>query len=377
MASHQYPYGEDMPPEDFWNIVGRAGRIGQGRLGIVALVANNQDKAKILRGFINAQGGELNSALIRMTVEAQSFLGDLGGIVYKIPEWSSFLQYLAHTYRQMGEPESFIDQIEQVLRGTLGFEKLRSQNPSIANQLLGGIHNYLQYLQRPGQPLKLVDSTGFSLQSINTVLTNKGDISSSSWDSNTLFRNDNQTLQKMMGVLLKVPELRENLEAATGGNSPNGKKLALIIKDWVNGVSVSEIATHYFMKEGDDLTKAMTKCGQNLFGKLTQTASWGLGALLSITGSNLPEDQLKILRNLPSQVYYGVNSDAAIVLRLLGVSREAASPLANVMGAVLSQPVTAIREQLKGMNESDWNRALGEKKGVIYRKVWRILEGIE
>lgn len=25
MASHQYPYGVDMPPEDFWNIAGRTG----------------------------------------------------------------------------------------------------------------------------------------------------------------------------------------------------------------------------------------------------------------------------------------------------------------------------------------------------------------
>ena len=36
-ASYQYPYGQDMPPEDFWNIAGRAGRIDQGDLGIIAL----------------------------------------------------------------------------------------------------------------------------------------------------------------------------------------------------------------------------------------------------------------------------------------------------------------------------------------------------
>ncbi len=381
MASHQYPNKNsppvDMPPEDFWNIAGRAGRIGQSSLGIVALVADNRDKAEKLRRFINNQTGDLNSALIELAKSTENLLNDLGKIVYQRPEWSSFLQYLAHTYREMGEPVSFVDQIEQVLRGTFGFEKLRSQNSSIANRLLGGIHDYLDYLQRPGQPLKLVDSTGFSLQSINTVLTNRGDIDSSSWDSNTLFRNDNQTLQMMMGVLLKVPELRENLEAATGGDSPDGQKLALIIKDWVNGISISEIATRYFMNDGDNLTKAMTKCGQNLFGKLTQTASWGLGALLSITGSDLPEDQLEKLRNLPSQVYYGVGSDSAIVLRLLGVSREAALPLASSMKVDLSQPVTVIRERLKSMNDSDWDRALGERKGQIYRKVWRILEGIE
>jgi len=381
MASHQYPSSqyphiEDMPPEDFWNIAGRAGRIGQGNLGVVVLVADDGDKARKLREFINKQTGELNSALLRMAKEAQALLSDLEVIVYRNPEWSSFLQYLAHTYRQMEEPDNFSDQIEQVLRGTLGFEKLRSQNSSLANQLIEGIHDYLHYLQRPGQPLKLVDSTGFSLQSINTVFTNKGDIDSSSWDSQTLFSDNSQTLRKMMGVLLKVPELRENLKAATGGKSPDGQKLALIIKDWVNGISLSKIAAHHFKEKGDDQTKAMTKCCQNLFGKLTQTASWGLGALLSITGSELPDEQLKLLSNLPSQVYYGVNSDAAIVLRLLGVSREAAAPLAKEMGDISNRTVMSIRENLKSMNDSVWIKALG-KKGVIYHKVWKILEGVD
>ena len=116
---------------------------------------------------------------------------------------------------------------------------------------------------------------------------------------------------------------------------------------------------------------------QNLFGKLTQTASWGLGALLSITGSGLSEDEFNRLRNLPSQVYYGVNDDNAITLRLLGVPRVAATPLANAMGNVLEQPLIGVREQLKGLDETGWIQALGQHKGKIYRKVWRTLEGLE
>lgn len=379
MASHQYPYGQDMPPEDFWNIAGRAGRIGQGSLGIVALVADSDSKATNLRKFINRQSGELNSALIALAKEASDWLDDLEGIVYRYPEWSTFVQYLAHTYRQMGEPAGFADQIEQVLRGTFGFEKLRAQNSSRASKLLEGIHTYADYLQEPGQPLKLVDSTGFSLQSIKTVLAaaNEEGIRGATWNSDSLFRHDNQDLQGMMGVLLRVPELRENLKAATGGNNPDGQKLALIVKDWVNGVSIPEIASRHFMNGGDDITKAMTTCGKNLFGKLTQTASWGLGALLSITGSDLSEEQFKALSNLPSQVYYGVNDDSAIALRLLGVPRVAAIPMANAMGNILEQPLTGIREHLKGLDETGWIQALGPHEGKIYRKVWRVLEGLE
>ncbi len=382
MASHQYPDDQkmvDMPPEDFWNIAGRAGRISQGSLGIVALVAYNDDKALILRDFINRQSGELNSALIAMAREAGEMLSDLGAIVYRYPEWSTFVQYLAHTYRQMGEPEGFADEIEQVLRGTFGFEKLRSQDSILASRLLDGIHNYTRYLKEPGQPLKLVDSTGFSLQSIRTVLGAVRDegIRSESWNTQSLFSYANGDLQGMMGVLLRVPELRENLRAVTGGSSPDGRKLALIVKDWVNGVPIPEIARRYFMGEDRDFVTAMTACGQNLFGKLTQTAAWGLGALLSITGSHLPEEQLRSLSNLPSRVYYGVNSDSAIALRLLGVPRTAATQLAAFMGNVLTDSLDGVRRHLRSMDTTSWKRALGQHQGEIYQKVWRILEGLD
>jgi len=384
MASHRYPastspFWVDMPPEDFWNIAGRAGRISQGSLGVVALVASNQSKAVTLRTFINKQSGELNSALISLAREAGDLMGDLGAIVYSHPEWSTFVQYLAHTYRQMGQPEGFADEIEQVLRGTFGFEKLRAQDPTLANRLLDGIHSYTQYLQEPGQPIKLVDSTGFSLQSIRTVLGAAGEegIRGETWDADSLFSQGNRDLQNMMGVLLRVPELRDNLKAVTGGRTPDGDKLALIVKDWVNGTSVPDIATRYFMREGDDEMKALTVCGQNLFGRLTQTAAWGLGALLSITGSGLPEEQLQSLSNLPSRVYYGVNDDAAIALRLLGVPRAAATKLAQSMGNVLDEPLATVRGRLRSMDEANWRQALGKHEGEVYQKVWRVLEGLE
>ena len=379
MASHQYPYGSDMPPEDFWNIAGRAGRIGQGSLGVVALVAEDAQKADTLQQFIERQSGDLNSALIELARKASEFLDDLEGIVYRHPQWSTFVQYLAHTYRQMGQPEGFADEIEQVLRNTFGFEKLRVQARTLADSLLEGVHAYAQYLQKPKQPIELVDSTGFSLQSIRTVLgvADEEGIGADVWNAESLFSQGNQDLRKMMGILIRVPELRENLEAVTGGSAPGGDKLARIIKDWVNGASVPDIARQYFRGNKDDDTQAITKCGQNLFGNLAQTAAWGLGALLSITGSRLTEDQMKTLKNLPSWVYYGVNSDKAIVLRLLGVPRSAVASLAGSMGDLLEQPLANVRSHLGNMDEKAWRQALGEREGGIYREVWRVLEGLE
>lgn len=376
MAATQYPYGETMPAEDFWNIAGRAGRVSQGQMGIVALVAKDVQEASKRREFIHRNTGDLNSALIQLAQTADDELSDLGMIVYRRPEWSGFLQYLVHTYRQMGEPANFADQIEQVLRGTLGFEKLRASNSRIANKLLAGIGTYVTYMTERGRPLKLVDSTGFSLQSIGTVLTHKGNLGPDSWDRDRLFSAGDRTLQDMMGVLLKVPELRENLSAVLGGRAPDGDKLALILKDWVNGEEITTIAERYFHEEGMDATTAMTKCGQNLFGKLAQTSSWGMNALLAITTSGMPDEQRSRLANLPSQVFYGVSTDGAIALRLLGVPRRAATRLAERLNINEGLSFSSIRQQLTRLSVGDWHDVLGSKGG-IYHRAWRIFEGAE
>lgn len=379
MASHQYPYGQDMPPADFWNIAGRAGRVDQGSLGVVALAAADGAKAIKLRKFIDKQTGELNSALIQLVADAGDFIDNLELIVYQKPEWSAFVQYLAHTYRQMGQPQAFADQIEQVLRGTFGFSKLRVANANQATRLLNSIRTYADYLSQPRQPLKLVDSTGFSLQSIKTAMIAAGQegIGKDAWNAQTLFGRESDTLKKMMGVLLKVPELRENLGEVTGKEGPNGDKLALIIKDWVSGCSLPDIAQRHFSKDGRDAIDEITACGQNLFGKLTQTAAWGLGALLSITGGDIPEEERQLLNSLASRVYYGVSDENAIALRLLGIPRMAAEPLASQIRASGHRPLAEVRNTLRSSDVAFWTSALGSDKGQIYRKVWRVLEGLD
>lgn len=379
MASHQYPYGQDMPPADFWNIAGRAGRVDQGSLGVVVMAADNDAKADKLKEFIHKQTGELNSALIRLVADAGDFIDDLGYIVYVKPEWSAFVQYLAHTYQQMGRPQSFADQMEQILRGTFGFGKLRASNANQATRLLNSIRNYAEYLSKPNQPLKLVDSTGFSLQSIKSAMIAAGQegIGKDDWNTQALFGSESDTLKRMMGVLLRVPELRQNLEEVTGTAGPNGDKLALILKDWVSGCTLPDIAQRHFSKDGRDATEALTACGQNLFGRLTQTAAWGLGALLSITGGDIPEEERQLLNNLASRVYYGVSDENAIALRLLGIPRMAAEPLASHMRTNGHRPLAEVRNALRSSDVAFWTGALGTDKGQIYRKVWRVLEGLD
>lgn len=385
MAAHQYPYGEDMPPEDFWNLAGRAGRVDHGSVGIVALAATDEEKASKLRDFVGQQVTSLNSTLIAMVQAAIATGAPLElHRLFHLPEWSAFLQYLAHTYRQIGDPQRFANEIEQVLRGTLGFQNLRRTRSDWANRLVASVQAYGERIS--GKSLKLVDSTGFSWETVSITLgkLSAERITEEVWDANHLFGRDNRNLRKLMGILLAVPELRENLEAATGGRGQDGDRLACMVRDWVNGATLPEMAQEYFATTAEGKAvkpnDALTNCCKNVFGKLTQTASWGLAALQTMTFDDrfdqLAEADQQTLRNLPARVFYGVNTDEAIALRLLGVPRGAAQPLAQTLNTPRNLPLPQLRSRLAQTDASLWTQSLGES-GQDYFKVWKMLEGVD
>lgn len=383
-ASYHYrsaspPYRPEMPPSHFWNIAGRAGRVDQGDIGVIAMVAGNVDK---LEEYIKRSVSDLNSTLITMVSEItdKEKLLNLGNLRWN-PGWSAFIQYLAHTYREIGDHDLFASQVEQVLRGTLGFQKLQKENRGWADQLILGVQNYTEKLK--GEPLGLVDATGFSLESVKGTFARIGaaKLTDDMWDTQ-LFVQKRGALKAMMGVLLKVPELQENLKAVTGGISGGGDRLASIICDWVAGKPLDELAQTYFSEndkgEKKDTTKALTDCCKSIFGKLTQTSSWGLSALQSMMLSEQFEDmspeRQRFLRNLPAKVFYGVDTDEAIALRLLGVPRAAAPKLADHMAIDPAAPLHEIRNRLRSSSKDTWQKALGPK-GASYHKVWSIIEG--
>jgi hypothetical protein len=282
----------------------------------------------------------------------------------------------------MGESETFITEIEQVLRGTFGFEKLRQQNRDWSNKFIRGVENYAKNMQEPQNkgPIKLVDSTGFSLQSVIQLLAsaNTEGISRDSWDKKSLFTDSSTELQKMVGVLLKIPELRDNFDDIKGKtNSQNGNTISLVVKDWVNGKSIENIAENYFKTETMNMDEAITKCGQSLYGKITQTTSWGLSALLSSTVGEIEEDEFKELSNLPARVYYGVNSDDAMMLRVVGVPRIASNELSKELVSIKNESVVNVRQVLRKGGQELWRKAMGEEKGIVYHKVWSVLEGLD
>ncbi|MER6755475.1 DEAD/DEAH box helicase [Micromonospora echinofusca] len=377
-ASHQYPYGQLMPPEDFWNIAGRAGRVDQGQVGVIALAAPTPEKATDLKSFVGNNVAALNSTLVAMVKAAMQEYGQIDLRRLSVHEqWSAFVQYLAHTYRQIGDHEQFAAEVEQVLRGTLGFRSLRAVNGSWANALIISVREYAEGLS--GKPLSLVDSTGFSWESVAATLGRLAEarITPDTWEE-PIYGADNHALRNMIGVMLEVPELREQLLDGAQGSGDQGSFIANVVHDWVNGMSLPDLAETYFKRDEDDMREAITKCCQRLFNKIAPTVAWGMSALQSLSirdaFDNADSDEQRRLRNLPAFAYYGVNSEGAVAARLLGVPRTAAGAIARAMSGQANAQ-ESLRENLRASTADQWVEAMGPP-GRDYFRAWRILEGV-
>ncbi|MER6014794.1 DEAD/DEAH box helicase [Streptomyces bluensis] len=380
MASHQFPYGEDMPAQDFWNLAGRAGRMEQGQVGLVVLAASDAEKDQKIRAFVDRKVSDLNSTLIEMVRTAISQYGQLNlhQLSYQ-PTWSSFVQFLAHTYRQIGDHAEFANEVEQILRGTLGFQDLRSKAPSWAAELTRSVRDYSERIT--GKPLSLVDSTGFSWESVSSALRRLSDarISERVWDE-PLYEGSPRTLAGLVGIMLEVPELRENLIPFIEDHQErSGDFISRVIQDWVNGASIPALASEYFKRDRDTDLAAVTKCCQRLFSKMAPTVAWGLSALQSMTISEdfegMSDSRKRELRNLPSYAFYGVANEREISMRLLGVPRSAAPRMANAIFGEESASLRDARSLLVSRGEEVWRSTLGDT-GSAYYRVWKILDGV-
>ena len=376
LGSHQYPYGMTMPTEDFWNIAGRAGRSNHGQPGVILLAAHNTEREATLKKYLTSATAELNSTLIAMVEAALKRFGglDLARLSF-IGEWSSFVQFITHTYRIVGA-EEFSVRVEQVLRGTLGFRELRTSQPARADALVQSVQTYTSQLS--GKPISLVDSTGFSWESVNATLARMSDcgIGDQLFDEE-LFTERSVALSDAIGVLLQVPELREQLVEHLDSTEFKSDFLSRVIKDWVTGMPLGDLAGNYFAKTSDgnqrDHIQALTRCCQRLFGSILPTVSWGLSALqaLAMTRQTDKETTDRSPQDVPSYVYYGVNTREAVAFRLFGVPRTAALALARTRGK--DHKTEELRQFLASSSPRDWTDALGDI-GRSYYDAWRLTE---
>ena len=386
MGAYNYPYVGPMPVRDFWNLAGRVGRAGQDSMGWVGVcVRNDSDLVNVTR-YVNTVSEDLLSQLVSIIDTALERPDvDFERWLYFDERWSSLLQFISHLRKQTEAQDLFIAQLEQKLQGTFGYRQLPPEKKAF---LRNQIRRYAEIISVTDAERS--DKTGFSTVSVNQMMyrLRGAGLVNSDWNKNQLFSEQNQSMQKLVGIMLNTYEIRKSIETLGTSERPlDQSSIARLIIDWVNGQAVSRIAGRFYPNE--DLNNAIRKTTQALYKVVAQSATWGLAALQSMPTSgvdwdNLSEIDKKRMANLPAYLHYGVNTDEGVLMRKNNIPRSIANRLgqlydAAVNGEIFSQPTDSVNNWLRNQERETWEsvRPAGSRlSGEEYKRVWEKLNGI-
>jgi hypothetical protein len=216
----------------------------------------------------------------------------------------------------------------------------------------------------------------------------KSGLTPQDWNKNQLFSEHNQSMQKLIGIMLNTYEIKRSIEELIAGGQPlNHASIARLIIDWVNGRDIASIGSRIYPEEESFI--AIQKVTKALYKVVANAATWGLAALQRMPTSgidwdNLSEIEKKRMANLPVYLHYGVNTDEGVLMRKNNVPRSIANRLgqlysASVGGEIFSQSTSSVSNWLNRQNVDTWNKARptnSKLSGEDYKKVWMKLNGI-
>ena len=395
LSTKAFAYGNQMTRRAFWNLAGRAGRVGQDSVGVVGIAAGKDRNGVI--DFVRQQTEELISQLVSIVRGLSATdLGQMEKVIHR-EEWSAFRSYIAHLFNELQNLQAVLGAAQQTLRDTLGYSTLESStNPEDrkrAGALLKATQAYVTELSQHPENATLADATGFDPDGVRAAIIEMGNLEHrlqpSDWQPGSIF-GSRSVLPQLVGVMLKVPQLRGELEKLAGSHGMDQRHIADIAKDWVSGVPLATLARKYFMKKDDDndITVALSDTCKGIYKTLANFGTWGLAALSQMGPSGLnfetmSEQEKRTINTLPAMLYHGVATESAVLLRMNAVPRSIAPNLAAEMEKELGSKrdeatIRTAREFLKSRTSQQWEKSRPKNApmtGDDYREVWRILSG--
>jgi hypothetical protein len=386
LQSRKHPYGKEMTFREFWNLAGRAGRIGHDSVGVIGLAAGAEPD-KIAK-YVSTRTGELVSRLVNMLNELDNtgHLNDLTSVIEE-EQWVDFRCYIAHLWNEKRNLDAVLADTEQLLRNTYGYGVLRStpDGERKARVLLDATKRYARKLAVNPERTELADMTGFSPEGVAGALIGfnqlERKLTVTDWTPQSLF-GPGKSLADLFGVMLRVPQLEKSL-SDIGGAGATRKHIADIATAWVSGKSIQEIAKAFF--QGNE-TEAITDACRAIYRNLVNTGTWGLSALSKMSGidfSKLSESEKRMINALPAMIYHGVQTEEAVLMRMNLAPRSVAENLGAEFRSNLGQQaakanVAQAREFIKGLGASDWDRLKpsgAHMSGTDYKNIWELLSG--
>ncbi len=395
LSSRYVPQGTRsvaMAPREFWNLAGRAGRIGHDSVGVVGL-SEGTDRDALIK-FVRRNTGALVSRLVVLLDElaTQGSLAQLSKVLRK-DQWEDFRCYIAHLWAEKKNLDAVLADSEQLLRQTYGYTSMRNdpEQRQKADALLDATRRYVRKLaDMPEGIAELADSTGFSPEGVQAAMGDirrlESKLTVSDWAPESLFGSGGR-MADLFGVMLRVPQLSQDL-MELGGKGFDRSRISEITNDWVNGKGLEAIAREYFTREKDDEagTGALTDACRAIYRTIVNSGTWGVSALSRVSGidfDTLPEAGRRRINALPAMIYHGVSSEDAVLMRMNSAPRSAAEALGSLYRRVTGEDerrysVGQARRFLQGLGADDWDGVRPEGaalSGTGYKRVWEVLSG--
>jgi len=386
MGAYNYPFTSEMPVRDFWNMAGRVGRTGQTDMGWVGLAVKNDSDLLKVGEYVMKASDDLHSQLINAIDTALRHAAhDFDRWLFCDERWSAILQYISHLRKQTEQQEAFLAQLEQKLQGTLGYRQLPQDKKTFFNEK---VRQYAGSLTLADA--KRADETGFSTVSVRQMigkLATSG-LTPQDWNKSQLFSEQNQSMQKLIGIMLNTYEIRNSIQELNQGGRPlDQASIARLVIDWVNGRNIASIANSFY--PGEEPQRAIQMATKALYKVVANAATWGIAALQKMPTSGVDWDSLseiekKRMANLPAYLHYGVNTDEGVLMRKNNVPRSIANRLGelyseSVGGEIFSQPSSSVYDWINRQDTDTWNRVRpsgSRLSGDDYKAVWMKLNGI-
>lgn len=370
--------------QDFWNIAGRAGRALVDTVGVIAFPQRNtEDRDKyveFLKSEAQAVTSQLTSLIRSIGDVTETFEFNLEA-VRTHPQLSELLQFLAHALRVSGSSD-IADEVEDLLRASLVYYQAQREGEGVARRLIELCRVYLLHASSHKNLLPLADKTGFATPSVLTLFArtrqDREFSEPSMWQTERLMGDDITPLQKRVEAIANLPEI----ELGQSNKFPFSSELvAKIVRDWVMGETLDGLAEKYWVKRDEQPDKRLMNFSSYLFGRIINSASWGMGALETVSLGDVGTEQWEQIGYLPSMIYFGVRKKEAIWMRMVGVPRVVADSLGDLwQSRKRGEPETFddLRQWVSTLTDEDWSRAIPKGSSLTARDmnlVWKVFSG--
>lgn len=387
MGSYNYPFQGPMPSRDFWNIAGRVGRVGQQGMGWIGIASRNNKDLKNISEYVKKASEDLLSQLNDLLQKAQKLTNDdFATFLNHDERWSAVLQYISHLRKQVNDLNQFITQLEQKLQDTLGYRQISEGKK---RYLFRKLKEYVSTLSL--EDADRADSTGFSTVTVRQMIgrLSQFQFSPRDWKKEQLFSENNQTMKNLVGIMLNTYEIKKSLEDIKIGNKVlDQNSISRLIIYWVNGETISNIAKKLIPSgDSNENIKIISKA---LYKVITTSASWGISALQKMPTSGIDWDYLsendkKRILNIPAYIFYGVNTDEAVLMRKANVPRTIAGKLGlkykEEFGEdILNHNAENVQKWLSSKTERDIQNVIPANSPLTakeYIEIWKRLNFME